>query len=392
MTILYLHQYFKTPIESGSTRSYWISRKLLENDIKVIMITAKNNLNQNFEEKEIDGIRVIYLKVDYNQNMGVFLRFLSFLKYMAKVCFWVFKLRKVYDKIYATSTPLSVGVPALIANKILGKPYIFEVRDLWPEVPIQMGAVRNRLIIRILKKFEMAIYLNAHKIIALSPGMEKGISNLGIESEKILMVPNMSKPHEFFPRQHNFEIKKKFNITSEFINIIYFGAIGKSNGLMDVIKNFNKIGNDRFRLYIAGEGSEKEKIDREIIQSDISNVFLIGEQPMALISELVNCCDISLVCFQDLPILATNSPNKLFDSLSAGKPIIVNSSGWTKTLVEDNNCGFYYNPQNYESLKALLNFIEQNRSILIEMGVNARKLSLENYDREILTRKIVDVV
>jgi glycosyltransferase involved in cell wall biosynthesis len=276
-----------------------------------------------------------------------------------------------------------------VAKIIFNKPYIFEVRDLWPDVPIQMGAIKNKLIISALKKLEKIIYNYAESIIALSPGMRDGVLSSGIKPEKVRMIPNMTKPNEFYPGVKNKSLIDEFDIKREQINIIYFGAIGKSNGLMEFLEKFGNLNDNKFRLIIAGEGSEKLTIKKYVIDENLNNVDVVGNYPMKKMSELVNCCDISLVSFADIPILYTNSPNKLFDSLSAGKPIIVNSSGWTKKLVEKNNCGFYYNPKSEKSFNSMIKRIKNNPDLLEEMAQNSRKLSKSSsYSKEILTENV----
>lgn len=386
--ILYIHQYFKTPNEPGGTRSYWISKKFIETGHKVIMLTSRNNMDKSRENILVDGIEVIYLNVDYNQRMGLIKRLISFSNFMLKSIRLVFSLRKEYDKIYATSTPLSVGIPAIIAKFFLNKPYIFEVRDLWPEVPIQMGALQNKFLIKILKKLEKTIYTHAESIVTLSPGMFDGVVSIGVSEEKVNLIPNMAKPNEFYPRNKDKSTINEFGIVEEQINIIYFGAIGKSNGLIEFLEKFKNINHDEFRLIIAGEGSEKLELEKYIRDQHITNVNLVGNYPMRKISELVNCCDVSLVSFANIPILYTNSPNKLFDSLSAGKPIIVNSAGWTKDLIEKYNCGFYYDPTNQKSFDSMMEKIKTEPKNLEHMGQNSRKLSESLYDRELLTSQV----
>lgn len=388
MKILYIHQYFKTPDEPGGTRSYWISKKFIEKGHEVIMLTSKNNMNKTQENIHVDGIDVIYLNVNYDQRMSLLKRLISFASFMFRSIKLVFLLRKKYDKVYATSTPLSVGIPAIVAKLFLNKPYIFEIRDLWPEVPIQMGGLKNKLLIKILKKLEKLIYDHSESIVALSPGMFNGVLSTGIDEEKVSMIPNMSKPNEFYPRNKDESIVEEFGISKEQINIIYFGAIGKSNGIIDFLEKFRNVKQNKFRLIIAGEGSEKLALEKYLIDNEMSNVDIVGNYPMKKISDLVNCCDISLVSFANIPILYTNSPNKLFDSLSAGKPIIVNSAGWTKELVEKYNCGFYYDPTNQKSFDSMIDYIKTNPKKLEYMGRNSRKLSETLYDRELLTDQV----
>ena len=391
MKILYIPQYFKTPDEPGGTRSYWISKKFIEKGHEVIMLTSKN-MDTSREDVTVDGIKVIYLNVKYDQKMGLLKRLFSFVSFMLKTISFVFMLRKKYEKIYATSTPLSVGIPAIMGKIFLKKPYIFEVRDLWPEVPIQMGAIKNRLLIKVLKKLEKTIYNYAETIVTLSPGMNDGVLATGIHPNKVHMIPNMAKPYEFYPREKNKSIMHEFQININQITIIYFGAIGKSNGLIEFLKLFKESNCDGFRLIIAGEGSEKLALQKYITEEKITNVHLVGNYSMSKISDLVNCCDISLVSFANLPILNTNSPNKFFDSLSAGKPIIVNSGGWTKELVEKHECGFYYDPKSQDSFMEMIFYIENNKNILSKMGVNSRRLSVDSFSNEILTNQISNLI
>ena len=389
--IFYIHQYFKTPAESGGTRSYWIAKKMISSGHEVTMITSKNNLEKDRIDKFINGIRVVYFNVNYNQKMSVFSRGFSFLSFSLKALKECINQRKEVDLIYATSTPLTVGIPALILNVFLKKPYIFEVRDLWPEAPIQMGALKNKLFIHFLNILEKTIYKRAKSIITLSPGMQDGVLSKGIKTNKVHMVPNMSKLDEFYPRPKNKTILKEFKINEHQLNIIYFGSVGKSNGLSKVVEFFGKTKHD-VRLLIAGRGSELQKIKTLILSYDIKKVSLIGDHAMIKISEIVNCCDISLVSFLNLPILDTNSPNKFFDSLSAGKPILLNSKGWTKSLVKKYRCGYFYDYDSFSSFEKTIGEILSNKEKLKTHGKNSRKLAVSKFDKSILTKKISEVI
>lgn len=392
MRLLYIHQYFKTPNEPGGTRSYWIAKKLIDKGNEVTIITSSNKISQNKEIKNIDGIKVIYIKVPYNQKMNVFYRLISFVRFMLKSTHEALKVKNI-DLVIATSTPLTIGFPALILKKIKKIPYLFEVRDLWPEVPIQMGALNNKLLVKLAILFEKKIYDNAEHIIALSPGMKDGIIKKNISDSKITVIPNMSKINEFWPREKNTELIKKLGLQVNSFKIIHFGSIGLANGVFTIIETAKLLNNNtEIEIIFIGGGSQETVMKKKCEQYNLKNVFFLGEFPMKTTSEIVNFCDVSIVSFLDLPILYTNSPNKLFDSLSAGKPIIVNSAGWTKELVENNGCGLYVNPNNPSDLVEKIHYLKSNNEILTKMGGESRKLAQNKYDKEILSDKFVEVI
>src|SRR5690606_21458717 len=141
-----------------------------------------------------------------------------------------------------------------------------------------------------------------------------------------------------------------------------------------------------------GGGSTEKQLIEKCRQHQLSNVKFLGKFPMKDTSEIVNLSDVSMVSFKDLPILYTNSPNKLFDSLSAGKPIIVNSAGWTKDMVEEHNCGYYVNPNKPQELVEKILFLKEHPEVVIEMGQNSRTLAETVYDKSILCKQFVETV
>lgn len=392
MKLLYIHQYFKTPNEPGGTRSYWIAKKLIEKGHHVTIITSSNKINEKIEIKKIDGIKVIYIKVPYNQKMNVFYRLISFVRFMIKSTIEALKVKNI-DLVIATSTPLTIGFPALALKKIKKVPYLFEVRDLWPEVPIQMGALNNKLLVKLAILFEKKIYDNAEHIIALSPGMKDGIIKKNISDSKITVIPNMSKINEFWPREKNIELIKELGLSLNSFKIIHFGSIGLANGVSTIIESAKLLkNNSEIEMIFIGGGSQVAALKKKCEEYYLKNVFFLGEFPMKLTSEIVNFSDVSLVSFLNIPILYTNSPNKLFDSLSAGKPIIVNSAGWTKELVENNGCGLYVNPNKPSDLVEKIHYLKSNNELVKIMGQKSRELAQNKYDKELLCEKFVKVI
>lgn len=391
MKILYIHQYFKTPSEPGGTRSYWIAQALLNKGHDVTMITSASNFKDRVTSIKIDGIDVIYIKEDYSQDMSISRRLKSFFYFMIKSTIIALNQKNV-DIVFATSTPLTVGFPALILKWFKKKPFIFEVRDLWPEVPIQMGAMKNKLVKSIAISFEKIIYRNAKHVIALSPGMREGVLKY-LNKEKTSMIPNMSKIDQFFPRLKNKEFAEKIGLNNNTFKVVHFGSLGLANGADTIIESAKLLKNDdSIEFVFIGGGSTEYQLKERCKEYELNNVLFLGRFSMKDTSEIVNICDVSIVSFSDIPILYTNSPNKLFDSLSAAKPIIVNSAGWTKELVENENCGFYVDPNKPQQLVEKIRLLQQSPELVTIMGENARILAENVFDKNILCNQVVKVI
>ena len=397
--ILYVHQFFFHPKESGGTRVYWNAQELMKAGYEVTVITQGNPMNpfhksfKKIERRNIDGINVIYIRNAYAMSFSVARRFLAFFLFMVKSTWFVLKERNV-SLIIASSTPLSIGLPALVAKIFREIPYIFEVRDLWPEVPIQMGAIRNRFFIWLLRKFEATIYRHARHIVALSPGMAKGIE-LYIPHSKVSIIPNMSKIDKFFSREKNRVLEAKLGLMSDSIKIIHFGAMGYVNGLENFVEaakiSTSKYGRE-IEFILVGGG--KRKADYQVYQKNenLLNLHIFDRIAMEELSELVNLCDISYIGVVPIPILETNSANKFFDSLSAGKPIIINFGGWMQEIIEGSNCGVRVDATDPNDLLEKIVMLRNNNNLMLEMGNNSRKLAEERFDKSILCAEYVKLV
>ena len=394
MKIVYVHQYFCTPEEPGGTRSYWFARELVKRGHEVVMVTSTNAAHPEAGRMVIDGIEVEYVKNEYSNYFSPWKKVWSFVRFMRSSIMQAGKEKNV-DVVYATSTPLTVGIVALWLKWRKGWKYIFEVRDLWPEFPIQVGAIKNRFVIWVLRKLEKKIYDKAEFVVALSPGMMDGVLQAGTPKDKVCVIPNMSKPEEFYPHERSQEVVERFGLRTDKFHVVHFGSMGVANGLMYIIDTAKLLRDehiDDVNFVFVGDGATLPKLQAEVQQRGLNNVQFLGSYKMSVVSEIVNCCDASITSFLDLPILYTNSPNKLFDSLSAGKPIIVNSAGWTKDLVEKENCGCYVDPHQPQDFVDKIVAMKEDKDLLETWGKNARRLSLEVFDKAKLSKQMVEIV
>ena len=232
-------------------------------------------------------------------------------------------------------------------------------------------------------------------MVALSPGMMDGVLQAGTPKDKVCVIPNMSKPDEFYPHERSQEIVERFGLRTDKFNIVHFGSMGVANGLVYIIDTAQLLHDehiDDVNFVFVGDGATLPKLQAEVQKRGLNNVQFLGSHKMRVVSEIVNCCDVSITSFLDLPILYTNSPNKLFDSLSAGKPIIVNSAGWTKDLVEKENCGCYVDPHQPQDFVDKIVVMKGDKNLLETWGKNARRLSLEVFDKAKLSKQMAEIV
>ncbi|MDN5216373.1 glycosyltransferase family 4 protein [Fulvivirgaceae bacterium BMA12] len=388
MKILYIHQYFKTPEEGGAIRSYYLAQGLAEHGYEVEMVTSHNKAK--YEKKNIDGLIVHYLPVSYDNAFGFLKRIVAFIKFY-RLAYKKIKSIPKADVIYATSTPLTVGLLALRLKRRLKIPYYFEVRDLWPEAPIQMGVIKNWFLKNWLVRLEKRIYQGADKIIALSPGIRDHIIKV-VPNKPIYIIPNMSDCKFFNLTLKNKKLEEEIGFKDKFI-IGYFGAIGRVNKLdyfLDFMEMLNKATRN-VAFLIVGKGGDLPGIKEQAKKRGIRNLKFLPFQNKEGIRHLLSAMDATYISFDQKPVLETNSPNKYFDALAAGKLVITNTNGWVREMVETHQCGFYADPQNPKAIYTKLKPFFKDPNLLLKYQKNARNLAELYYSREIQVQKLISI-
>ena len=389
MKILYIHQYFKTPQEGGAIRSYYIAKGMVDQGFEVVMITAHNE--SEYRQAEIEGITIHYLPVVYRSEMRSFQRIRSFMRFVRKTKKLVPSLGK-FDLVYATSTPLSVGLIARWIQRKYKVSYYFEVRDLWPTAPIALGTIKGGFLKKKLYQLEARIYQHADKIVALSPGMQEWIEKV-VPSKEIHVIPNMADCEFFKMEQKDPKLLEFYHVTQPFV-ITYFGSIGMSNHLEFFLELAREASQEKLGIdfKIVGAGSQLSNIKRLSYTKKLTNVEFIPYQNKEGVKDILNITDATYTCFANIPILSTNSPNKLFDSLAAGKLTIVNTPGWTKDLVTSNQCGFYTDPLNPKDFIEKIKPFLSDRTLLETYMRNARRTAEIKYSRKSQVNKLISIL
>jgi glycosyltransferase involved in cell wall biosynthesis len=386
--ILYIHQYFKTPEEGGSIRSYYLAKGLVDNYYEVEMISTHNK--KEYVVKDVDGITVHYLPVFYDNSLGFWQRILSFVKFIYLACKLIPKLDRP-DICYAMSTPLTVGLITLWIKRKFKIPYYFEIGDLWPEAPIQMGFITNPIVKYCLYALERKIYSKADKIIALSPGIRDNIESV-VPDKDVYMIPNMADCSFFTMESKETRYEELFNTRGKFV-ISYVGAAGKANHLEYLLGAAIacQTSGSPVEFLIAAYGSELTRVKRIAQDKKINNVNFLPYQSKSNLKKVLNVTDAIFISYADFPVLQTGSPNKFFDGLAAGKIIILNTSGWLRQITELNKCGFYYDPKNPETfIKKLCPFLK-DPNMLFSYQKNARNVAEQYYSKELQIQKLLKV-
>jgi glycosyltransferase involved in cell wall biosynthesis len=385
MRILFIHQYFRTPDEGGGIRSYYMSKTLIEAGYEVDMITAHNH--KDYLYRNIEGINVHYLPVYYENRLGFAGRSFAFIKFLILSIVKILRLPSPCI-CYASSSPLTVGLIAIILKKTKKVPFIFEVMDLWPEAPVQMGFIRNTFLKKFLYWLEKRIYKESKLVVAASPGMEAGILKVSPKTP-VLTIPNISDCDFFVPSAKRIELIKKYNVEDKFV-CCYTGAIGISNGLFVLIEiaKYLKEQYNTVHFLIAGEGAQLPEIKAVTQSLGLDNISFVGHVSKGEILEIYNISDLNLIIFNRQPILETNSPNKFFDGIAAGLPTLININGWIRDLLEENECGRYFQSENPEEFLAIIKQLEDKETWERYSG-NARKLALEKFDKDLQMNKFI---
>ncbi|MBC1520280.1 glycosyltransferase family 4 protein [Listeria aquatica] len=405
MNILYLHQYFATPASSTSIRSYVFAKKLVDSGHKVTVITTDAFLENeqpyqisgHVKHYQFDGIEVRAVSSSYSNYMNKYQRIREFVKfsYMAQK---IGKKQKNADLIFATSTPLTIGIPAMQLKRKLKIPYIFEVRDLWPEAPIQLGYLSSKPAITLARWLEKKIYQHAEHIIALSPGMAKGVIATSQKADKVSVIPNLADLNLFQDDNVDEHLRhrliRQLDLEGKFV-LTHIGAMGEANGLEHLVEaalHLKRKNIMNVKILIVGNGKTKPRLSAFCEQHALENVQFLDTIKKEEVPTYTSLANVTMTSFLPKPILATNSPNKFFDSLAAGKPIIVNSSGWTRKIVESEGIGYYADPKKPKDLASLLMVLSKHKNELAHMKPKIRSVATKKFSAEKLANDVLAIV
>ena len=384
--ILVLSHYFYPELNAPAHRIYDHAKIWIKQKVNVTVITNNPNhphgeifpgYQNDYSDKIYKGVRVIRVKTYMTPNSGFFKRILNYLTFMIRAILSGRKIDNV-DIVFATSPQLFCGIAGAILSKILKKPFVLEVRDIWPESIITLGVIKNKYIIEVLKYLEKWMVKSAYKVIVVTKGIEDHIRSLS--HNNILLIPN----GVFIKEIKEIQLRP---VKKEEIVFAYFGTIGMAHNVEFIInaaRNFKN--NNKIKFVIAGDGSERKNVLQSAASLD--NVKIFPQLSRTKLLELYKFIDVGLVTLKNMDQFKGALPSKLFEYLSMGKPVILNMpEGEATELIQKYSCGITTKPDSEDELySAMIRYINepelyklhgQNGRILVEKHFNRSNLAIQ---------------
>lgn len=392
MKILYFYQYFSTSEGAWGTRVYEFAKRWVEQGHSVTVVSsiyAKSDLKSNrlVSDQLIEGIHVKVINVRIDNRQSIIKRIGTFVLY-AVISSW-YALTLSADVVIASSGPITVGIPGLIGRWLRRRKLVFEARDLWPEGAVKMGLLRHAGLIKFCYWFEKICYKNSELIIGLSPGIRDDIKKrfpyANVESvTNAANIPLFSKKIEF----HNQQI-----LTRSYA--LYFGNIGQVNHseyLLEAARLLLKSGRNDLKVVFIGEGQLKATLEETALKDKLTNVVFLDLMPKSALVSYVQHALASIVPLKPIPVFDTSSPNKLFESMAAGVPVIQTTQGWIKDFLAKHEAGFTVDGNVPQQLADLLIRLKDDKELARVTGEKAAAVARKYFDKDYLADQMLDLI
>lgn len=390
MRILYFYQYFCTPQGSWGTRVYDFASAWVKQGHKVTVVTtiySKSDIKARrfIETQNFEGINVKIINILIDNKHSIPKRILTFILYAFFSSYYALKLPA--DVVIASSGPITVGLPGLVAHYFRKRKLVFEVRDLWPHGAIELGIIKNKFVIKLSYWFEKKIYKASSLIVCLSPGMKDFITSR-FSYLNVISITNGANIALFSKPQLPMILPELGNRKYA----IYTGNIGKVNDsdlLLETAKELRRLSREDIVILLIGDGQLHNDLLNKAKILKLNNFIIHKLMPKTELVGLVQNAIASIVPLFNTPVLQTSSPNKFFESIAAGVPVIQNTSGWMKKFLEENQIGFTIEPGNAVQLAELLIKLADNPEINKSIKTRAVKVAEENFDKNKLAERML---
>jgi glycosyltransferase involved in cell wall biosynthesis len=396
MKILLINQSFVPPDEPGHTRHFEMAQYLRRCGHEMVIVASDSNYQTGLRtverrglylEQVIDGIRVLRAYSAQTLHLSYFGRFISFLSFMLSSVWAALQVKNV-DLIMGTTPPIFQAVSAWLVSFIRRKPFLLEVRDLWPEFAISMGVIRNPMVIALAHWLESFLYSRATHILVNSPAYKRYIVGKGVPERKITFIPYGTDIDMFNPDTDGSAVREKLGLKGKFI-VLYAGAMGQAHDLYTVLRAAKRLNDQRsspvdeshIQFVFFGAGKERANLEAETQRLGLRNVLFAGICPKKEMPAVIAAADVCLAILQNLEMFRTTYPNKVFDYMASARPTVLVIDGVVREVIEASNGGLFVEPGNDELLARTILGLSGNPQRVRQMGENARRYLVKNLDR-----------
>jgi glycosyltransferase involved in cell wall biosynthesis len=400
MHILLIHQAFASPNDPGGTRHYELSRHLIENGHQVTIVTsdlsylsgkpatARSGL---ITEEFHGGIRVLRAYTHPALHKSFVWRVISFLSFMVTSVLAAMRVKEV-DLVMGTSPPIFQAVSAWFVAFLRFKPFLLEIRDLWPEFAIDMGVLKNKALIAMSRWLESFLYLCASHLLVNSPAYRDYLIGKGLAKGKISFITNGVDTTQFNPEQKGEKIRKKLGLDGKFI-VTYAGALGLANDIETLLKAAEHLrANTGIHFLLVGDGKERKNLESWANEHHLTNVAFTGSLPKSEMPQIMGASDACVAILQDIPMFRTTYPNKVFDYMAAGRPTILAIDGVIRQVIDASRGGVFVPPGNHLALAEAVSSLTRDPSKAKGMGAGAREYVSKHFNRQDQAKAFLDLV
>ncbi len=398
MKILFITDNFPPEVNAPATRTYEHCKKWVELGVEVTVITCAPNFPQGEvhegyknslkNEEMVDGIKVIRVWSYITANEGFVKRTLDYLSF-AFTSFWAGLFVKS-DIIIATSPQFFVTWSAAALSASKGKPWAFELRDLWPESIKAVGAIDDGVIFRALEKTELFLYKNADIIVPNTPAFKKNLTGRGINENKIKVIPNGANLELFAHGSKNEKIVEELGLEDKFV-AGYLGTHGLAHNLDFILECAASLEDENIAFVFIGDGAEKENLKKQAAELSLQNVMFLDPIPKHKVPEYLSIFDVALVPLKKSDTFKTVIPSKIFETAAMKIPILLGVEGQAKELVEKYGAGLCFEPENKNDFLEKLRLLKSDSKLRSERATNGMKLA-RAYDRNRLAEEMHDAL
>jgi len=391
MKILLINQSFVSPDEPGHTRHFEMAQYLRKHGHELVIVGSDVNYQTGrsttqrrrvFEkvEENIDGVRILRAYVCPSLHRSYFWRTVSFFSFMFSSIWTALQVKDV-DLVMGTTPPIFQAVSAWVVSVIRRRPFLLEVRDLWPEFGVGMGVLKNPIIIALARWLENFLYARATHILVNSPAYRTYLLKKGLREKKVTFIPYGTDVEMFNPNVDGSAIRRKLGVEDKFV-VLYAGALGAANDIYTLLRAADRLRDEsKIRFVLFGDGKERVHIEQESRRRNLSNVIIAGVYPKKEMPYVLASSDICLAILQNIEMFRTTYPNKVFDYMAAGRATVLVIDGVIREVIETSKGGIFVEPgddkQLAETILELSNDLERVR----QMGRNAREYLVKNLDR-----------